>query len=197
MKSIIILMGIPGSGKGTQAKKIMDKFNYGHVSTGDLLRNLDKNKLSEQEYSEIKEFMDQGDVVPDGYIFKLAFPKIKEVLDEKDGVVLDGAIRTLEQAREYQEFFEDNNLEDEVLSIEIQLDEEEAIERLVKRGEDAEEKRSDDDIEIIKKRMENQGNEAIKPILDYYESINLLEKVDGSGSIDEVEAEIEQVLTNN
>lgn len=197
MKSIIILMGIPGSGKGTQAKKIMEKFNYGHVSTGDLLRNLDKDKLNEQEYNEIKKFMDQGDVVPDEYIFKLAFPKIKEVLDKKDGIVLDGAIRTLEQAQEYQEFFKENNLEGEVLTIEIQLDEEEAVERLVKRGEDAEEKRSDDDIEIIKKRMENQGNNAIKPILDYYDSNDLLERVNGSGNIDEVEEEIEQVITNN
>ncbi|MFB6181808.1 MAG: adenylate kinase family protein [Candidatus Magasanikbacteria bacterium] len=192
MKQIIILLGVPGSGKGTQAEKIAEKHDYEHISTGDLFRDLDKDSISEEDFNEIKKYMDQGRVVPDKYVYKLAFPKIQEALEEKDGVVLDGAIRTLDQAKSYQKFFRSQNLQEEVLALEIRVPEEEAIERLKERGETS--GRDDDTEEIIKQRMKEQGQDALKPILNYYESLGVLETVDGDQPIEGVESSIEEVL---
>lgn len=192
MKQIIILLGIPGSGKGTQAKKIANKHNYEHVSTGDIFRDLDRDQLSDKDYEKIKSYMDEGKVVPDKYVYKLAFPKIQQGLEDKDGVVLDGAIRTLEQAKSYQKFFRSQGLQEEVRALEVEVPQEEAIRRLKKRGEDSD--RSDDTEEIIKQRMEEQGQEALEPILDYYDSLGVLKTVDGDQSIEEVESSIEDVL---
>lgn len=192
MKQIIILLGVPGSGKGTQAEKIAEKHDYEHISTGDLFRDLDKDSISEEDFNEIKKYMDQGRVVPDKYVYKLAFPKIQEALEEKDGVVLDGAIRTLDQAKSYQKFFRSQNLQEEVLALEIRVPEEEAVERLKERGETS--GRDDDNEEIIKQRMKEQGQDALKPILNYYESLGVLETVDGDQPIEGVESSIEEVL---
>ncbi|MFB6225722.1 MAG: adenylate kinase family protein [Candidatus Paceibacteria bacterium] len=192
MKQIIILLGIPGSGKGTQAERIADKHNYEHISTGDIFRDLDRDQLSDEVYKEIKSYMDEGKVVPDKYVYKLAFPKIQQGLEDKDGVVLDGAIRTLEQAKSYQKFFRSQGLQEEVRVLEIKVPEQEAIRRLKKRGEDS--GRSDDKEEIIKQRMEEQGQDALQPILDYYDSLGVLKTVDGDQPIEEVEESIEEVL---
>ena len=192
MKQIIILLGIPGSGKGTQAKKIRDKYDYEHISTGDLLRNLDKDLLSQEDYEEIKNYMNEGKVVPDKYIYKLAFPEIEQALEEGNGVVLDGAIRTKEQAKQYQQFFEGQGLREEVLALEIELSEEEAIKRLIKRAKDSD--RADDNEETIKERIKKQGQKALEPVVNFYDKRGLLERVDGSKNISEVEEEIDSIL---
>lgn len=188
MRQIIILLGIPGSGKGTQAERIAEKYNYKHISTGDIFRDLDEGLLSQEEYDEIQDYLKKGKVVPDKYVYKLAFPEIQKGLEEKDGVVLDGAIRTMEQAENFQKFFRSQNLQEEVLALEIEISEQEAIERLKKRGRD------DDTEDVIEKRMEEQGQDSLQPIVDYYSSLGVLEKVDGSQNIEEVEASIEDVL---
>lgn len=192
MKQIIILLGIPGSGKGTQAKKICDRYDYEHISTGDLLRNLDQDLISQEVYEEIKSYMNAGKVVPDKYIYKLAFPEIQQAMEEKNGVVLDGAIRTKKQAQKYQQFFRSQNLQEEVLAIEIELDQGEAIDRLIKRAQDSD--REDDNKETIRQRMEEQGPQALQPVLDFYQQRGLLQSVDGSGTISEVESEIDNIL---
>jgi len=188
MKQIIILLGIPGSGKGTQAERVAEKYNFEHISTGDIFRDLDEDLLSQEEYDEIQNYIKKGKVVPDKYVYKLAFPEIQTGLEEKDGVILDGAIRTLDQAKNYQKFFRSQNLQEEVLALEIEVSEQEAVQRLKERG------REDDSEEVIEKRMEEQGQDSLQPILDYYRSLGVLEKVDGSQSIEEVEASIEDVL---
>ncbi|MFA6485949.1 MAG: nucleoside monophosphate kinase [Candidatus Magasanikbacteria bacterium] len=217
MKKIIIFLGPPGSGKGTQAKKIAKKFDFGHISTGDLLRHLandphadptDKQKLIE---------MKSGKLVSDDLIYKLAFREIEKYLSAGKGVVLDGAIRSVAQAKKYQEFFISKNLTDEV-AVEIALSDEEAFNRLTKRrvcagcGEiipylpstrsltscpkcGGELKvRKDDEPAVIKQRIVDQGNAALAPILKYYENLGMLKKVDGAAPIDEVEEKITHAL---
>lgn len=218
MKKIIILIGPPGSGKGTQAKRLAAKRNYGHISTGDLLRALAGDSAAPAEDKQALENMKSGALVADGLIYKLAFRAMDKFLDADAGVVLDGAIRNVEQAQKYQEYFEQKNLAGEVLAIEVALTDEESFNRLTKRRmcancgeiipwlESTKDLaacpkcggelvfRADDNEQVIKERIQKQGNEALAPIVGYYDSLGLLEKVDGMKSIDEVEKEIASAL---
>lgn len=225
MKKVIILMGVPGSGKGTQAKKIAKKYNYGHISTGDLLRALDADPNGDAEDKKKLAQMKAGRLVSDDLIYKLAFREIDKYLDSNKGVVLDGAIRNVEQAKKYQEYFVKKNLGKEILVIEVALSDESSYNRLTKRkvcsgrtplgsacgfilpySPENELKtdcpecnakliiRADDNPETIKKRIVEQGNTAIKPILDYFDGLGVLVSVDGEPAIEEVEREIEKML---
>jgi len=218
MKRIIIFLGPPGCGKGTQAKKVAAKYNYGHISTGDLLRALENDPSGDSADKKLLAEMKAGKLVSDNLIYKLAFREIEKYLAAGQGVVLDGAIRNLAQAQKYQEFFESKKLSSEVLAVEIALTDEESFNRLTKRrvctqcGEiipwlpatkdlkacpkcGGELKtRADDDPEVIKKRIVEQGNTALRPILDYYDALGVLKKVDGMGTIEEVERQIMDLL---
>ena len=218
MKKIIIFIGPPGSGKGTQAKKIAAKYNYGHISTGDLLRNLAADPDGNVEEKQALEDMKQGKLVADWLVYLLAFREIEKYLRNDQGVVLDGAIRNVEQAEKYQEFFKERDLENEVITLEVSLSDNESFNRLARRrvcescGElipwlDSTKDlvacpkcdgklvvRKDDDEEIIKERIDKQGNKALQPIIDYYSNLRILQKIDGGGVIEEVEDLINKAL---
>ncbi|MEK7624777.1 MAG: nucleoside monophosphate kinase [Patescibacteria group bacterium] len=188
MKKIIIFLGAPGSGKGTQAKNLAKKFGYFHLSTGELLRALgQKADLSAEEKKEL-ENLKIGHLVSDELIYRLAFEKLGSLFENNHGVVLDGAIRSLDQAKEYQKFFKSKGKMDEVIVIEVAISAEESLKRLTAR------QRTDDNPETINRRLRVQGNEAIAPIRNYYQALGLLRKVDGMKSIQEVFKEIEKVL---
>lgn len=221
MQKIIIMVGPPGSGKGTQAKKIAAKFNYGHISTGDLLRNLAGKKDVTPEEKQAVEQIKTGQLAPDWLIYQLTFSEIEKYLNNGQGVILDGAIRKIEQAQEFDNFFESKNLNSDVLVLEIFLSDEDSLNRLTKRrvcnncGEIVpwlpETKdikvcpkcgselttRQDDKPEVITKRIEDQGNQALNPILDYYKERGVLKIVEGNQSIENVEKELEKILKNS
>lgn len=214
MKKIIILMGVPGSGKGTQARKLVQRFNCAHISTGDLLRALAADENADPEDKAKLADMKAGKLVSDDLIYKLAFQAIKNNLDLGKTVVLDGAIRNLTQAKKYEEFFASLNLEDEIIVIEIKLSDETSFNRLTKRkicpacgfilpfSLENEKKldcpecgqklivRSDDNPETIQKRIKEQGNDAIRDILNYYRENGKLVSVDGEQNIDTVDEEV-------
>lgn len=211
-------MGPPGSGKGTQAKKIAEKYTYRHISTGDLLRALSNDEHAAPEEREAMEQMQQGKLVPDWLIYRLAFRAIDAAIAEGRGVVLDGAIRNVAQAEEYQRYFKDHNLEDEVMALEVALSDEEAFNRLGMRrvcancGEivritDKEgdltvcpkcggtlTTRPDDAEDIVRKRIAQQGNEALIPIIQFYKDRGVYNRVDGRQAIEVVKKEIENIL---
>jgi adenylate kinase len=221
MKKIIILMGVPGSGKGTQAKKMVAQYGYGHISTGDLLRALDKDESADPADIQMLADMKAGKLVADTLIYKLAFAEIEKNLDAGKGVILDGAIRNLSQAQKYDAFFAEKNLSDEVLVIEMALSDETSYSRLANRrvcsacghilpftpetqkmttcpdcgGELV--TRQDDNPEVIEKRIAEQGNEVIKPILDYYRERGVLVAIDAEKGIEEVDEEIRGIVEKN
>ncbi|OGH91137.1 MAG: hypothetical protein A2534_01975 [Candidatus Magasanikbacteria bacterium RIFOXYD2_FULL_39_9] len=217
MKKIIIMMGPPGSGKGTQAKKIATKYNYAHISSGDLLRALSLQSELNAVEKEALEQMKAGNLVSDDLIYKLVFDKIESELASGKGVVLDGAIRNLDQVKGFESFFEKKNLVEEVLVIEVVLSDEESFNRLASRrvcdncGEIIPAKdsaltecpkcsgklvvRADDNSEIVRQRIEKQGNKAMAPIIDFYKNLGVLVAVDGSASIENVEKNIDNILT--
>ncbi len=217
MKKIIIFLGPPGSGKGTQAKKLVEKFGFGHISTGDLLRELQKSHMIAPDEQEALEAMKHGKLVPDWLIYRLAFKAIESNLEKGKGVVLDGAIRTVEQADAYQQFFSQKSLENEVCVVEVCIPDSESLNRLTQRrvcsrcGEiilpgDAARylvcpkcsgeivTRSDDNEAIIKQRILVQGNDAIEPIRNFYTHLDIYKKVDGMQSVEGVEADVEKAV---
>ena len=218
MKKILIFLGPPGSGKGTQAKKISAKYNYGHISTGDLLRKLQASNDIEEDEAKALEEMKGGRLVPDWLIYRLAFKEAENYLNSGRGIVLDGAIRNVPQAGMFQEYFIGKNLAKEVLALEIALTDEESFNRLTKRRvcEECGEiipwlpqfynikncpkcggelvNRADDSEAVIRKRIVEQGNETLDPIRNYYQDLGLLKIVDGMKSIEEVEKEISEQI---
>ncbi|OGH86290.1 MAG: hypothetical protein A2493_02865 [Candidatus Magasanikbacteria bacterium RIFOXYC12_FULL_33_11] len=218
MKRIIILMGVPGSGKGTQARKLVQKFAFAHISTGDLLRALDADPNGDKEDKVKLAEMKAGKLVSDDLIYKLAFAEIKKNLDAGKNVILDGAIRTVEQAKKYEEFFSSIGMSEEVIVIEISLSDETSYNRLTKRkvcpacgfilpySKENEMKtdcpecgekliiRSDDNPETIQKRIKEQGNVALQPILEYYREKGELFSVDGEKDIEAVDGNVIQLL---
>ncbi len=218
MKQVIILLGIPGSGKGTQAKRLAQKYGYTHISTGDLLRNFEKDPATSATDQLLLAEMKHGKLVSDELIYRLAFRAIDESLGNGKGVVLDGAIRTAAQAQTFGEYFQSKGLGTQVIAIEITLTDEQGAERILKRKICSScgfiipftphndtlikcekcggtlIKRGDDTPETVAKRMKEQGNEAVLPVREYYHTHGLLRTVSGTQGIDEVEAQISPII---
>ncbi|MBU0546166.1 nucleoside monophosphate kinase [Patescibacteria group bacterium] len=219
MKKIVILIGPPGCGKGTQAKRLVAKFGYGHISSGELLRKMNKNpNLSTREKSLLRDVVEKGKLAPDELVFRLVVKKTEEYLKKGKGVIFDGAIRTLEQARAFTKYLKENNLAAEAVAVEIALTDKESYNRLIKRrmckkckeivslntkaknnyvcpkcGGELE-IREDDSPKIIKDRIKKQGQKALRPILDYYAKLGILQKVDGMQDVDMVEKNVEKFI---
>jgi adenylate kinase len=193
MKKIIILLGVPGSGKGTQAKQISELYGYIHLSTGDLLRALDADPDADPADKAKLAEMKAGKLVSNDLIYKLAFKKIESALANGQGVVLDGAIRSVDQAEAYEAFFAEHDLSDNVIAIEIAIPDEEIMRRLEARVASGA-SRADDTPEVMQKRIAEQGNTVLQPIAHYYDKLGVLARVDGRKSIPEVRNDIEKIL---
>lgn len=212
MKKIIVLFGSPGSGKGTQAKLLAEKFGYYHLSTGQLFRDLvKKNELNAEEQM-IKDHISNGELVPSNLVYKIAFAEIDKRMAQYPGIILDGAVRTVEQAERYDLFFFDRGWEKEILALSLSLTDEEAMKRLSSRrvctacgaitvlGEKCPKcgqpltTRPDDTPEAVAVRIKKQGSGAVAPILARYESQNRLITIDASLPVPEVSKQILAVL---
>jgi adenylate kinase len=171
---IVVLVGPPGSGKGTLAKSLVGEYEFQHISTGDLIRN------SEDE--ELKKIISKGEMVPDDKMIEILEAKINE-LDLEKNIVLDGYPRNLEQAKQLDKMLGKMGVG---LShaIFINIGREEAIKRIQKRSET--ENRSDDsDFDVINKRFDEYLEKTF-PLVDLYKKSRKLIEVDGSTGKEEV-----------
>jgi adenylate kinase len=169
----VVLVGPPGAGKGTQAATLSDKLGVAHISTGDLFR---QHIEAETELGrQVKGILDSGRLVPDELTIELVRERLDEP-DTADGFLLDGFPRNVTQADLLNKILADR---DEKLDavIELQVDEDVLVERLLARG------RADDTEEVIRNRQQVYRSET-EPLLDYYS--DLLITVDGVGAPDEV-----------
>ncbi len=183
----IVLLGAPGSGKGTQAAMLVERLGLPHISTGALLR--DAIKRGTKLGLAVKEITEKGELVPDDVMSDL----VKERLgrdDAADGFILDGYPRTLEQAKVLDAILEELGRPVEV-AILIDVDADQIIKRIELRAE--EEGRSDDTVEVLRNRM-RVYQEKTAPVADYYADRGLLTRVLGSGTRDEVLERILSVL---
>ena len=176
----IIIFGKPGSGKGTQANFLKEKYSLYHISTGDLFRKNISNKTNLG--IEAKSFLDNGDLVPDSVTIKMLE---NEVLLNKQvkGYIFDGFPRTLAQAKSLDTFLNSINLKINA-TIALDVDENELITRLLDRGKTT--NRSDDqDLEKIKNRF-NEYNTKTSILIDFYNKQGKFYSVDGKGSVDDI-----------
>lgn len=176
----LVLFGPPGSGKGTQSDKIVEKFGLIHLSTGNLLRQeiADKTALG----LEAKNFMDKGQLVPDAVVIAMITSCIEKNPDAK-GFLFDGFPRTIAQAEQLDKTLDWKKTSiSQVLALDV--DEEELVTRLVKRGETS--GRSDDTNEEVIRRRFSVYKAETEPVAEYYADQDKLERIKGVGSIDEI-----------
>jgi len=185
----IVLFGPPGSGKGTQSEKLIEKYKLVHISTGDLLR---AEKAAETELGlQAKAIMDKGELVPDEIVIGMIRNKLEEHKDGP-GFIFDGFPRTVAQARALRTALTDYD-ERVTFMITLNVPQEELIDRLLKRGEQT--GRSDDNLETIKNRIEVYEQQTA-PVIYYYEKMHKYHPVEGLGSIEEIFKRITDVIDN-
>ena len=176
----IVIFGKPGSGKGTQANFLKEKYNLYHISTGDLFR---KNISNQTKLGiEAKSYLDNGDLVPDSVTIKMLE---NEVISNKEanGYIFDGFPRTLNQAESLDDFLSSINLKINA-TIALDVKEDELITRLLDRGKTT--NRSDDqDIEKIKNRF-NEYNTKTSILINFYSKQDKFFSVDGKGSVNDI-----------
>jgi len=212
----ILLLGPPGGGKGTQAKLLVNKFNIPQISTGDILREHVKKETSLG--IKAKEFMQNGELVPDNLILDMMGKRLKEN-DCCNGYILDGFPRTTPQAEGLENLLEKLNQNlDKVIVLEV--DNKDIINRMSGRRVHMEsgrvyhikfnppkneglddltnEKlaiRKDDQPETVEKRLKIY-HETTKPLIDYYSSKNIVTYINGNKKIEEIHNKIKEMITN-
>lgn len=176
----IILFGPPGSGKGTQSEKLIDRYGLIHLSTGNLLREEIVNKTPLG--LEAKSFMDSGQLVPDAVVIGMIRSAIKNN-PNAEGFLFDGFPRTVAQSEALDELLAENRAEiNAVLSLEVT--EQELIDRLLNRGKTS--GRSDDvNEQVIRSRLAEYENKT-SPVAGYYEQFGKVVKIKGEGDIDSI-----------
>ena len=188
MKSleVLIFLGPPGSGKGTQAEILTKKLNFTHLSIGDLLRenivnNTDLGKLASK-------YVKSGELVPDDLIIDLMDSYITEIKDEINvsGIILDGFPRTINQAIALENKIKQLNVSIKAV-LNLDISDQEILNRLAGRG------REDDKPELIKNRLNVYRNQT-EPLLEFYKERSLLDTINGDQSETDVSSTIFNVL---
>lgn len=204
----IVLLGAPGAGKGTQAAKLVEKYGYAHISTGDMLRAAVKNQTPLG--LEAKKYMDAGDLVPDEVVIGLVKERLQDP-DTEQGFILDGFPRTSTQAVA---------LDSELASLDralnaallVDVDKEVIIKRLTSRrmcrdcghiGSEADAscpkcngemyQRDDDNEATVRNRLDVYES-STAPLIDYYRGCDLLIEIDGDRAPEDVFASVKEAL---
>lgn len=184
----IILFGPPGSGKGTQAANMIEKYGLLHISTGDLFRYEIGNKtplgIKAQEY------MSKGELVPDEITIGMLKNKVN-ANPEVSGIIFDGFPRTIAQAKALDTFLNEKNTSVTLL-IALDVPDDELVHRILLRGKTS--GRNDDNDESIIRNRIKVYNEDTAPIFDYYAQSGKSQKIQGVGSIDEIFDKITSVI---
>ena len=158
----IVIFGAPGSGKGTQSEKIVEKYGINHISTGDVLRAEMKNGTELGKTA--KGYIDQGQLIPDELMIDILASVFDSFKDSK-GVIFDGFPRMLD----------------------LDVPEEELMKRLIKRGQES--GRADDNEETIKKRLVVYHSQTA-PLIDWYKQDGKYQHIQGFGVLEEIFADV-------
>ena len=188
----IVLLGPPGSGKGTQSKFLVEKLGFIQISTGDLLRDQVQQKDSSMG-KEISEIMKNGELVPDEIVIKLIIEKIT-IYKEKN-IIFDGFPRNINQAKVLDESLEKISVSlDKAIFINVDYEilKERIISRINESGDDN--KRSDDNVQTLVKRIDVYKKNTL-PIVEYYKEKGILSEINGMLKIEEVSQQILKIIS--
>lgn len=184
----IVICGAPGSGKGTQSKLIAEKYNLKHLSTGDILRN--EIKLQTEIGKKAEEFISRGQLVPDEMIIAMLDHVLDKEMHHYKGIILDGFPRTYAQAEALEKLLKKRN-EEITLLLDLKVNDEELISRLLKRAEIS--NRSDDKLDVIRKRLEIYYQNADE-VNNFYKKTNKYVAIEGVGTVEEIFSRISQII---
>lgn len=207
----LLIMGLPGAGKGTQAAKIVDTYGVSHISTGDMFRAAMKNETEMGKLA--KSFIDKGELVPDEVTNGIVKERLAESDIKENGFLLDGYPRTLEQAHALDKTLAELGLTlNGVINIDVNPDS--LVERLSGRiihketgetfhkvfnppageyNEDDYYQREDDKPETVKRRLDVNIAQG-QPILDHYREQNLVTDIEGNQEIDQVFKDVKEAI---
>lgn len=214
MSKIIVLIGAPGAGKGTQARLLQERRGIPQISTGDMFREM--RSLDTPLAREVQEIMASGRLISDDITYRIVRERTSKP-DTAGTYLLDGYPRTAVQAEQLEELAKEQGKE--IVAIEVDVDRDELMKRLTGRrscpicGEiynvyskppksdgfcddhpgASLDHRADDTTEKVKVRLETY-DELTRPLLDYYEKSGRLKKVDGSGEIEEIYGELNELV---
>ncbi|MEW4354961.1 adenylate kinase [Streptococcus pneumoniae] len=208
----LLIMGLPGAGKGTQAAKIVEQFNVAHISTGDMFRAAMANQTEMGVLA--KSYIDKGELVPDEVTNGIVKERLAQDDIKEHGFLLDGYPRTIDQAHALDETLASLGIDLEGV-INIQVDPASLLERLSGRiihketgetfhkvfnppagdyNEDDYYQREDDKPETVKRRLDVNIAQG-EPIIEHYRAKGLVHDIEGNQEIEAVFADIEKVLT--
>ncbi|MBL71327.1 MAG: adenylate kinase [Rhodobiaceae bacterium] len=186
----LIFLGPPGAGKGTQAQRIEDAFDIRQLSTGDMLRAA---VAAETEIGkQAKDIMARGDLVPDEVVVGIISDRIEED-DCKNGFILDGFPRNIAQAEALDAMLEQKNIALDGV-VELAVDPEVLIGRILNRAEKSVDGPRDDDTEEALQHRLSVYEEQTAPVAEFYASKGILKTLDGMQEMDEVTQQIHGVL---
>ena len=187
MKNIVIF-GAPGSGKGTQSDKMIEKYGLNHISTGDVLRAEIKNGTELGKTA--KGYIDNGQLIPDDLMVSILASVYDSFGRDHKGVIFDGFPRTIPQAEALKQMLDERG--DKVAAmIELDVPEEELMKRLILRGQQS--GRADDNEETIKKRLVVYHSQT-QPLIEWYKKEGIHYHINGLGELDRIFADICAVI---
>lgn len=179
----IVIFGAPGSGKGTQSERIVEKYGINHISTGDVLRAEIKNGTELGKTA--KGFIDQGQLIPDELMIDI-LASVFDSFEDSKGVIFDGFPRTIAQAEALKKMLTERGQEISVM-LDLDVPENELMTRLIKRGQDS--GRADDNEETIKKRLHVYHSQTA-PLIDWYKVEKKYQHINGLGTMEGIFADI-------
>ena len=184
----LIMLGAPGAGKGTQAKKIAEKYSIPHISTGDIFRANIKNGTELGKTA--KGFIDNGQLIPDELMIDILASVYDSFGKEHKGVIFDGFPRTIPQAEALKKMLAERGHKVAAM-IELDVPEDELMTRLIKRGQES--GRSDDNAETIKKRLDVYHNQTA-PLIEWYKGEGIHHHINGLGELPRIFGDICSVI---
>ncbi len=191
MALYVVMLGAPGSGKGTQAKRLSAAFHVPHISTGDMFRAMkaDTSELARR----VRAIMERGELVPDDLTIEMVRERLKQP-DARAGAIFDGFPRTIEQANALDAMLEEMYGEQIDVALLLNVPEDEITRRILKRAEV--EGRADDTEEVIHKRHQTYL-EQTTPLIDYFSRQGKLVEVDGDRPIEVITEDLIAQIKSN
>ena len=176
----IVLFGAPGSGKGTQSAKLIDRYGLYHISTGELLR--DHIKRGTELGKTADSYISKGQLIPDQLMIEILDDVLDKQASGKKGVVFDGFPRTIPQAEALKGLLKKRGTDLHAV-VGLEVPEDELVERMIARGKET--GRADDNIDTIKKRLDVYHKQTM-PLREYYNNEGKYLGINGSGIVDEI-----------